>query len=363
MSSQKKQVTTINKKNNPRNLKKIFSTIFVSLLSVAIIFMFVFSGFTKSQRGSTRALAIVNGTDINHNNPDFISYIKRIESKYKKIKNETVVKIALKQVIEDKLLLKAAEDNNIKVSRDLHKRILYDWQKQVGIKPFQFAARPRSYRKSVEKQLKNDYKMNAIKTDLALTVKSSLVFALLQDKMNNLKISGYIVSLPLDKDGSNLKKLTQLHKVVTEKKQSFTKAAASLNLRISKTGYFKFFGSPSINGAPVNDLNGHRQFHSEIFLSKKGDISNVIQTSSNAYLFQTINKVDGKSAFGPLFNKDKFKKLSKKKQENLKKQFSVLLQQLNQKNNYYIYKDYLAALYSKNNVEIIWKNVLPEKKK
>jgi len=363
MSSHKKEVKTINKKNNPKDFKKIFSTIFVSLLSIAIIFMFVFSGFTKSMRNSKTALATVDGFSIKRNNQNLINYMKRIEKKYRTMKNENVVRIALQQVIEDKLLLKAASDNNINVSKDLHKKILYSWQKQVGIKPFQFAARPRYYRRSVETQLKNDYKITAIRTDLSLAVKSSLIFALLQDKIGTLKATGYLISLPIDKEGKNVQKITQLHKLATEKKQNFTKAATSLNLRVSKTGYFSFFSAPSLNGVPANDLRGNRQFHSEVFLSKKGDISNIIQTDKNIYLFQLIKKVETKSTLAPLFNKDKFKKMTKKKQEALKMQLATMLQKLNQKNNYYIYKDYLAHLYKKNNVKFFWQNIIEKKDK
>ena len=113
MATGKKNQPVVHKLDTRERMKKIISSIFVALLSFALVLLFVASDLLKMSGGGKLTIASINGKDLSRMDPKIQNIVKLIQDKDKKTTYAEALRQARGEYIRQSILLLAAREGGI----------------------------------------------------------------------------------------------------------------------------------------------------------------------------------------------------------------------------------------------------------
>jgi len=116
MAKGKKTPPPVHKASTKERLKRIVSSIFVALLSFALVLLFVTSDLLQMSGTDTSAIASIDGKELSRHDPTIKHYVRVLQDRDKKISYQEALRRACGRYIRHAILLLAAKDSGIQTS-------------------------------------------------------------------------------------------------------------------------------------------------------------------------------------------------------------------------------------------------------
>lgn len=194
----------LKQKNTTKKEQSTWQFKFKSIVATLITFVFVVIlaiSFGQvpgcNPGGGARLLARVAGKPIYVTDTQLRRYMQRIAEDNKNMKFEALQYNALQMRIRDALMLKAAEDNGIRISDSMLRTVLLNYLKQSGTSRNEFLAWERSRRRFLEDMLRRDYKTRILQADVTSAAKLTDIHFLLEEEMKSMQASVALVLVDL----------------------------------------------------------------------------------------------------------------------------------------------------------------------
>lgn len=199
MGQNAKKPAPVHKVDTKERIKKILSTIFVAVLSFALILLFVASDVLQTRGGAGQdAVASINGTEISRLHAGIRSRVDQIQKRSKEMKYSEALRYAVYQYIQSELLRLEAGKAGIKVGDPTMETLIRDMVAQGNMTVEQYAGSYSSRERfSIEENLRQNFLLDAIRGDIMSAFRASHLEMTLGEELKRRKIALEIATLDL----------------------------------------------------------------------------------------------------------------------------------------------------------------------